>query len=436
MTRDQTTVRAAGTDASPQGRQAPAPESGRARGRLFKVLRLAFALGLLALVASLVPWGDQLEYTDKGSTHSLPGRIEGNWRDDRIVFHVEPGTAVPGAWPASIAEAAKSATGADVVRVDSANGQTSGFDWRPGMLRVFRGLEPKGLFLATVMILFGALVATARWQRLLAVAGCATTYGNAFRLTFLGFFFNLIVPGLTGGDVVKAVLVVREHPERRADALMSVIVDRGLGLVVLIGLAACVTLLPATVMTGSNFHELRVPIVLTFVGVCVAMWLVLHPLPRKVLKVERVLDKLPQKERAKKLDRALRLYLHHPMELLWAVLLSVINHCSLAYGLYHLGQAFGDTQLGWLEYLGIASVANTISSIPIAPGGWGVGEAAYASLFHMMGAPATLGIAVSVTYRLLSMGMGLAGGLFLLLPSGRKVREQIHADEERQGKGG
>jgi uncharacterized protein (TIRG00374 family) len=217
---------------------------------------------------------------------------------------------------------------------------------------------------------------------------------------------------------------------------MSVIVDRGLGLVVLIGLAACVTLLPESVIGSARFAELRVPIVLTFVGVCVGMWLVLHPLPRKVLKVERILDKLPQKERAKKLDRALRLYLHHPLELGWAVLFSVINHCSLAYGLYHLGHAFGDTQLGWLEYLGIASVANTISSIPIAPGGWGVGEAAYGSLFLLMGAPATLGIAVSVTYRLLSMGLGLAGGVFLLLPSGRKVRAEIHAVEERQEQSG
>jgi uncharacterized protein (TIRG00374 family) len=162
------------------------------------------------------------------------------------------------------------------------------------------------------------------------------------------------------------------------------------------------------------------------------MWLVMHPLPRRLLHIERLLDKVPQKERAKKLDRALRVYLHHPFEIVIAVILSVINHASLAFGLYQLGQAFGDTQLSYLEYLGIASVANTISSIPIAPGGWGVGEAAYASLFHLMGAPATLGIAVSVTYRLLSMGMGLGGGVFLLLPSGRKVREQIHADEQAQ----
>jgi uncharacterized protein (TIRG00374 family) len=399
------------------------PSSG-GRGRLFKILRIAFALGLLVVVAWFVPWRDRLVRTEQGHVQTLPGAIEGNWRDDAIRFHVDRGEAIPEGWPAAVARSVERGESLAVTHAE-------GFDWRPGMLRVFRGLEPRGLFLAVALIVFGALVAILRWQRLLAVAGCATTYANAFRLSFLGLFFNLIVPGLTGGDVVKAVLVVREHPERRADALMSVIVDRGLGLVVLIGLAACVTLMPSSVLPSVHFKELRLPVLLTFGGVIVGLWLVLHSLPRRILRLDRVIERLPQKERVRKLDRALRIYAHHPFEMAIAVGLSIVNHGSLALGLYELGHAFGDTQLSYLEYLGIASVANTISSVPIAPGGWGVGEAAYGSLFHLMGAPATLGIAVSVTYRLISMGLGLAGGVFLLLPGGKRVRAQIEEEEER-----
>ncbi len=400
---------------------------------MFKLLRIVFALGLLALVAYFVPWRDQLVYSQAGHVSTVPGTIEGNWRDDTIRFRVDADAAIAAGWPESVEQAVAHHTSLEVRRADlGSDGKLAGFDWRPGMLRVFRGLEPRGLFFALVLIVFGALVAILRWQRLLAVAGCVTTYANAFRLSFLGLFFNLIVPGLTGGDVVKAVLVVREHPERRADALMSVIVDRGLGLVVLIGLAACVTLLPASLMPSPHFKELRLPVLLTFTGVLGGMWLVMHPWPRRMLRLDRLIEKLPQKERLRKLDGALRIYAHHPFEMTIAVLLSVINHASLAFGLYQLGHAFGDTQLSYLEYLGIASVANTISSIPIAPGGWGVGEAAYGSLFHLMGAPATLGIAVSVTYRLISVGLGLAGGLFLLMPGGRKVRDEIHEEEEKE----
>ena len=288
------------------------------------------------------------------------------------------------------------------------------------MLRVFREVDPRGLVVALAMIFFGAAIGITRWRRLLAIAGCETKWSTAGRLTLLGYFFNLIVPGLTGGDVVKAVLAVREHPERRADALMSVIVDRGLGLIVLVGLATLVVLLPDT-----RFAAVRIPVVLTFVGMLVALWLFLHPLPRRLLRIESILARLPQKERIRSLDRALRIYGAHPFEIMVAVVLSVINHASLAYGLFELGRAFGDQQLGYFEYLGVASIANTISSVPIAPGGWGVGEAAYASLFHLLGAPTTLGIAVSVTYRLLMMVLGLFGGIFLLLPSGRDVRHDL-----------
>ena len=43
----------------------------------------------------------------------------------------------------------------------------------------------------------------------------------------------------------------------------------------------------------------------------------------------------------------------------------------------------------------------------------------------MLGRPATLGVAASVTYRLCYMGLGLVGGLTLFLPGGRAVRAEV-----------
>ena len=92
------------------------------------------------------------------------------------------------------------------------------------------------------MLLFscGILFTAIRWWRLLAAAGCPTTLFNAVRLTFVGLFFNLVMPGLTGGDLVKAVAVARENPDRKAGAVMSIAVDRLLGLFVLALVAALV----------------------------------------------------------------------------------------------------------------------------------------------------------------------------------------------------
>lgn len=397
--------------------------SSSAKKRTLAILRPLFALLLLALVAYNVPWRDRLVFQDATHKVEIPGEIRGDWRGDEIQFQADPGASIETGWPIDIENELRSPLHtARVKRSVTVDGQPStegSLGWRPGMLHVFGELDPRGLWIAMGMFLVAAVTSVTRWWRLLGVAGCAATWWTSLRLTFLGFFFNLVVPGLTGGDLIKAVMVVRENPDRRADALVSVIVDRGLGLFVLVGLATLVVLI-----AGDHFRELRLPVVLTFAGMSAVLWIFLHPGPRRILRLEALFERLPQKERIKSVDRALRIYSHHPLEMTVAVLLSVFNHVSIATGVYALGRAFGD-QLGAMEYMGLVAIANLISSLPIAPGGWGVGEAAFAYLFHLLGGSGTVGVAVSVTYRLLMMALSLLGGVFLLLPGAREVRREL-----------
>ena len=80
-------------------------------------------------------------------------------------------------------------------------------------IEFFTGIDRTRLIQATLMLLFSFLIVVTRWWRLLAVSGCPTTWWNALRLTFIGMFFNLVVPGLTGGDVIKAVVDGLESQE-------------------------------------------------------------------------------------------------------------------------------------------------------------------------------------------------------------------------------
>jgi hypothetical protein len=50
----------------------------------------------------------------------------------------------------------------------------------------------------------------------------------------------------------------------------------------------------------------------------------------------------------------------------------------------------------------------------------------------MLGGSASLGIAISVTFRLLLLSFGLVGGLFLLAPGGRVDLDEV----ERESAGG
>ncbi len=396
----------------------------KTRARLLALLRLVFALGLLAFVASILPWQDRLSWVEGKTKLELSGVIEGAWRSDSSIrFHAAPGSEIPNGWPAETRTAVLDPAGASIARAPD-DSSAPHYEWQPGMPRVFREIEPRGLLEAAGLLLVSAVMGVTRWWRLLALAGCATSWWNALRLTFLGFFFNLVVPGLTGGDVIKAVLVVRENPQRRADALVSVIVDRGLGLLVLVGLASLVVL-----VTGDQFREMRWPVLLCFAAMLLGIVVVVHPLPRRALGLSRLLERLPQRERLKSIERALHEYAHHPGELLLAVGLSVVNHCGIAGAIMAIGQAFG-ADMSFPAYLGIMAIANTVSSLPIAPSGLGVGEVLIGYLFHLLGSTQALGVAVSVTYRLLTVALNLLGGVFLLLPGGKEVRAEIEHEQE------
>lgn len=401
------------------------------RARLISVLKILFAIALLAWVARGLPWRDVLEWhVSEDVVLAVEGEIVGDWRASSIEFRIgEEAVALGEPWPADLRAAQSSGANSATLELrDLDDPKAVGYGWRPGMPRVLRGLSIGGIALALASILFGVVFGVTRWWRLLRLARCPSSWLNTLRLTFLGLFFNLVFPGLTGGDVPKALLVVRENPDRRADALATVVIDRLVGLWGLIGLATV-----ACWMGGSSFDPLRLPVTGALVLACGGMGFLLFPGPRRVLGLDALVDKLPQAERLKKLERSALVYAERPFELALAYLLSLGNHVCVITAIFFLGRDLGDA-LPYLDYFGIVPVANTISSLPISPSGWGIGEEAYRQLFVLMGSTSSLGVAVSVTFRLCNVILSLLGGLCLLLPgsggSAAEVRRLAEMDRE------
>ncbi len=91
-----------------------------------------------------------------------------------------------------------------------------------------------GLLLVPALI---ALLAF-RWNVFLRQKSLHYRLSRLLALTWSGQFFNSLLPGSTGGDVVKFVEICRAFPERRPDATASVVADRLVALLALLGLAA------------------------------------------------------------------------------------------------------------------------------------------------------------------------------------------------------
>ncbi len=276
----------------------------------------------------------------------------------------------------------------------------------------------------TLLILVGvyALLAVGfwRWRILVQRLGVQMSFFDAMRLGMVGAFFSAVLPGTVSGDVVKAVYVARRYPSRRTLTVSSVLLDRGLGLVALIGVGGVGYLLgreriealadgPRLLMTTLG-HLLVWGLAASLAG------LVLVPLLHEKLRAL-----VPPRFRAMRLGRilddVLRIY-GSQAAMLWFVYgLSFVIHVAnlgLMYGMAQL--LFGHAvELPFSLFVMAASMGLCAMSLPIAPMGLGVGQLAFASMFQALAvSPPSFGATLITGFQALSLIVNLSGGLFYL----------------------
>jgi uncharacterized protein (TIRG00374 family) len=272
--------------------------------------------------------------------------------------------------------------------------------------------------------LFALAIVTAwRWSWLVHALGLALSAADAVRYTLYGIFFNLVVPGATGGDVVKAYYAARRTgvPTK---AVVSVFVDRAVGLFALVLLAGGILFL------GPDREGYAVPraIVGTVLGgVLLFVALVLSRRARRALGLSALLKRLPFRHVWVEVDAAFVLYRRHPASLGLGILVSLGNHAVSAGCAWLLAGALGLEEVGLAAALAIVPVVSLLSAVPLLPGGWGVGEMAFAFFFAPLGVAPSEAVGWSVVYRLSILATGLPGGVLWLLARGHPGRAEMAA---------
>jgi uncharacterized membrane protein YbhN (UPF0104 family) len=300
-------------------------------------------------------------------------------------------------------------------------------DGSPGLADALdRPIHLGPFLLAGCFALAAILLTFVRWFVLVRAQGLPFTLQNAVRLGFLGLFWNTLVPGSIGGDVVKAAFIARQQ-DRRTVAVATVLIDRLVGLC---GLFWVVALLGGICWAGGWLDALAatpeaVANLETIVGgacllsACsVAFWLLLGFLPPRRAEIfAGRLTKIPKVGGSlAELWRAVWMYRCRGRSVGLAMLLALVGHVGFVLTFFFAARTLSpaDTMPSVGAHFLIVPVGMVIQAGFPAPGGVGGGEYAFGQLYHLVGFPAPGGVLASLAQRVITWMLALIGYLVYL----------------------
>ena len=315
-----------------------------------------------------------------------------------------------------------------------------GQDWQE-LGTVLRRMSPWYFVLGLATFVAGQFIIAFRWWVLLHAQKIHIRLPMVFRLHFIGLFYNNVMPGSVGGDLLKAWYVTK-HTEKRLEGALSVVVDRFTGLagMLLMGAVAYFVFLrgqlgavglaePGGADEGGWLGSHGGVVFGAALAAALAVGVVLvHPGLRR--RVGRLGGRAWRRgvgllRRGK---AAVVVYCSKPLTMLLALLLTALSQGTVILAFWLLGRNLG-MGASLRHYFVIFPVMWVVAALPISVAGLGVLEAGIVELFvRLAGTVAERALALAVCQRLVWVLASLPGGIIHLL--GAHLPREIFIDGE------
>jgi len=143
--------------------------------------------------------------------------------------------------------------------------------WTLGPRELWRTLvlvEPLWLGLSLVFMGLTIVLGVLRWRRVLRVHGLDLPLGRATEISLVAHFFNSFLLGSTGGDLMKAYYAARETHHKKTEAVVTVFVDRLIGLFSMLLFAAIMMVPSLGLLRGHSSLGAVAGLILALLVVC------------------------------------------------------------------------------------------------------------------------------------------------------------------------
>ena len=282
----------------------------------------------------------------------------------------------------------------------------------PALSRILT-MRPAAALGAIGLVLMQVALGSVRWQWIIGLLGAPMALARAARYTLIGQFFNQVLPTAFGGDAARAWLASSDGTPMTV-AVRSVLCDRIVGLVALLVIISATFLAMPRIAETSRpmFNVLRTTAILTAV-LLAGLVLVGAPIARRLqgLRWARPIGTLVSD---------LLTALGSKAKSVGTLGASFAAHLSAVAAICLCARGMG-IALDAGAALAVVPTIVLVAMAPISIAGWGVREGAMVIGLGLLGVSAADALAVSVSYGLVQVGVGVLGGtLWLATPRPRR----------------
>jgi len=285
----------------------------------------------------------------------------------------------------------------------------------------FKRISPGAISFFLALNVLMVLVNSYRWKVLLGSQGIKVPLWNLFTHYLIGIFFNNFLPGSVGGDIYRAV-GIEEYPKDKEKILSSVLMERLLGLIVLlpVSLFAFAALYEEAsgksiiVISELSLAAFYVLVGLFFIEGFLKKFSVFYNFFFGVFK------KFDLKEKARKVYTGLLVYWGSKDTLVAAGILSLLGRVIWIFACYGLSKSMGN-DLPVLIFFLLLPIIEFVRMFPVSINGIGVREGAFVIYFGAFGMGLAQALVLSVAVYGALLLIGCIGGIAFAVkgPSGR-----------------
>ena len=283
-------------------------------------------------------------------------------------------------------------------------------------------------FAAITLLLLDNALMSVRLSWLFRPQGLNLRFSTSLKLSLVGFFFATFLPGAAGGDLSKLFYTTRGNGGRRIEIMTVVLLDRAIGLFSLLLLPLIfVPMFSQRLGSESALRSVLLAVGLLALGMTAGFLACLFSDRFMVCIPSITRNRLTDNKVVSQIRGTITAYRKHSGVLLPALGVSLLANLLLVLVTMLGVLAVAPSGLTPRMFL-VVPVGHIVNSLPLTPGGLGVGEAAFNALFNLTGLRG--GAEALLCTRIWTAMVGLIGFSFYLRGISREVFDESVVTDE------